>query len=154
MGRYINVKPLNETIDAIKANIQFRRDLLDRELADKIRDTELVRQAMAMLDGAGIPMHVSQYDDPHRLRINLGERLTKADNNRITQQLVTIRQLLGKMKLYGKDLENAKRRLIGVELKCEDWPVTVTYLQRLPRNAKCKIVSRRQPRYSTLVCNT
>jgi hypothetical protein len=32
--------------------------------------------------------------------------------------------------------------------------VTVTYLQRLPRNAKCKIVSRRQPRYSTLVCNT
>jgi hypothetical protein len=69
--------------------------------------------------------------------------------------LPRVYRTLGKLALYGKQLQDAKTRMIEVTLEAVDYPcVKVHYLQKLP--CKCKIVTQRENAYrrKVLVCGT
>jgi hypothetical protein len=108
------------------------------------RDVDLVFQAAALLDAAGFEVPViSNYNcTGFHLDIERGD-------------LQRVYGAVGRLKLDGKDIVDCKKRTIRVSLKAAEYPcITFCYVTKLPRKAKCKIVTCRQKayRYKTLVC--
>lgn len=133
--------------------IQRARDEYERAV-QTIGDTY---QIAADLDAAGIPIDLGRWSSMETLRIDLGLRPDPRRQRRAYREwvstLATCKRILGVMKDAGRDLYDAKKRLVQQHLRPEAHPqVTLTYRRRLERDSKCKIVRKRGSGYSALVC--
>jgi len=154
-----NIRTLAEVEAAIHREAEERKAYLRKQLAEvdalaaqKLEQAVAVRQAAALVEGHGIPCRFPSWDDGTACHIDLGLVLTKQDRKRLVSDLAKLRAVLGRRKDGGRSLDNAKRRLVQVEYAYPDFPgITVSWKERLPKNAKCRI-ERRRSYYSTLVC--
>jgi hypothetical protein len=51
----------------------------------------------------------------------------------VTEKLVTIHKVLGRLKVVDKGLSDARRRLVGIHLQAEEWPTVRARLLRRPK---------------------
>jgi len=120
---------------------------------EKVKQIEENFQAAALLDAAGIPLDIHEYSTLHYLHVELGERgRSQKDRRAFVQTLHTIREALGcRLTVRNKDTASGKNR-VQITLVPVDWQgVSIRYTERLPRSAKCRIVTRKSS-YRTLIC--
>jgi hypothetical protein len=155
------VKPLQECIDSIKkgckesieSSIKYHRD----QCTEKIAKVERNRPIMALLDAAGFKIKTYYWDHGADFKVELGFfPSTKSGSRALAENLRTIRQLLdAKLGTLGKELaDNGESKgHVVFTLQPPDFPgMRITYTRRLPRGAKCKIVTTRST-YRRLVCD-
>jgi hypothetical protein len=154
------VKPLQECIDTIKkgceesieSSIKYHRD----QCAEKVAKVERNRPIMALLDGAGFRIKAYYWDHGADFKVELGFfPSTKSGSRALAGQLRTIRQLIDvKLGTPGKELadDGESKGHVLFTLQPPDLPgMRITYTRRLPRGAKCKIVTTRST-YRRLIC--
>jgi hypothetical protein len=127
-----------------------------KRYAEQIKSIEEHRRLLPMLDAEGVPVTVYEWDNLASMRLSLGVRPeTKKGRAEFAKMLQTIRRVLEcPLKFEGKSLADARKKLVRIYLKAEQYPnVTVTYETKLPKGAKCRVV-RKKVRYSeaSLVC--
>src|SRR5262245_35498810 len=106
--------------------------------------------AVALLRAAGCEEQLDRW--------NKGWVSRKVENP--ATDLPRVRKVIGRLQLAGKELVNARRRLVEVTLRAADYPsVHVRYETRMPRRKRCgrpprcRIVTQVR-RVSRLVCET
>jgi hypothetical protein len=73
------------------------------------------------------------------------------------EDLKRMHNALGRLKLSGKEVVDCKKRTICVSLTPVTYPpITIQYVTRLPKTARCQIVTQRQPAYTykAIVCKS
>jgi hypothetical protein len=144
------IKPLQECIDNIKkgcaesteSSIKYHKD----QCAEKIAKVERNRPIMALLDAAGFKIKTYYWDHGTDLKVELGFfPSTRAGSRSLADKLRTIRQLIdAKLGTPGKELADESKGHVLFTLQPPDFPgMRITYTRRLPRGAKCKIVTTR-----------
>jgi hypothetical protein len=113
--------------------------------AERLQSIDQTYQAAALLDAAGfeVPTFTNWNNDGFHLEVE-------------QRDLPRVYRALGRLKLAGKDLADCKKRLIKIALRPVDYPsIVIRYQTKLPRKAKCKIVTVREKarRYKSLVCD-
>jgi hypothetical protein len=154
------IKPLSECIDNIKkgceesieSSVKYHRD----QCAEKIAKVERSRPIMALLDAAGFKIMTYYWDHGADFKVELGFfPSTKSGSRALADILRTIRQLIdAKLGTPGKELadDGESKGHVLFTLQPTDFPgMRITYTRRLPRAAKCKIVTTRST-YRRLVC--
>jgi len=112
---------------------------------ERQRDIDLTFQAAALLSGAGFEVPPFSTWAPWNGFTLLVQR----------QDLKRLHDVLGRLKLSGKSVADCKKRTICISLNAVNYPpITIEYITKLARSAKCKIVTQRQKAYTykTLVC--
>lgn len=117
----------------------------------RIEKAETNRQALALLDGAGVAVSYAS-DTMTTLKLGFFPN-TKKGNAEMAQKVRQVREALGcAIKLAYKEVDDAKKQLICLTLKPADYPtVCIDIVRKLGKKAKCRIV-RQKSVYSTLVC--
>jgi hypothetical protein len=131
------------------AETQRREDFkrVEKCFQERKREIDLTFQAAALLSGAGFEVPPFSTWGPW----NGFTLMVKRDD------LKRVHDVLGRLKLYNKGLVDGKKRTICISLKAVSFPtVSIEYITKLARTARCKIVTQRQKAYTykTLVCET
>jgi hypothetical protein len=152
----INVRPIEDVINSVRREMADSLESTRKRYEERIKAIEQHRRLLPLLDAEGIPLDIYQWDDLSCLDISLGLRPeTKKGRSEFAKKLQVIRQVLDcPLKVHGKGLHDARKKLVRFYLRPEQYPnVTVTYETKLPKNAKCRIV-RRKVRFTdaNLVC--
>jgi hypothetical protein len=119
-----------------------------KERVERARQT---REALQKLEAAGV---VLAHCHTTYAYIELGFfPTTKGGNSRLAEAVRRVRLALGcKLDMDGKEVNDAKKRLVTVTLRATNYPsVRVQFERKLPKGAKCRIV-RCRTSYTTLVC--
>jgi hypothetical protein len=151
----LNLPTLNELIEKYRKDaIQEARASIKnaREHAqERIKKAETNRQALALLDGAGV--EISCFG-PGYAYVSLGFfPNTPGGNRKLAEAVRHIRDVLGcRLHLDSKEVDSAKKKTVLFTLKPVEFPtIRVQFSRKLPKDAKCKIV-RQHSVYSQLVC--
>src|SRR5262249_52673618 len=97
-------------------------------IADRWKEAAQPGAAVALLRAAGCEEQLDGW--------NLGWVSRKVENP--ATDLPRIRKAIGRLQLAGKELVNARRRLVEVTLRAVDYPsVHVRYETRMPRRKRC-----------------
>jgi hypothetical protein len=127
---------------------EYHREALasaERSLKERKERIDATFQGAAWLSGAGFtvpPIHKYNWND---LQVAVEKT-----------ELKRVHDALGRLKLSGKHIDDCKKRIIRVDLTPVAYPsITISYTTKLPRKAKCKIVTQRQRAYTykTLLCD-
>jgi hypothetical protein len=147
---------LVEMLEEQKVHFNRRaKEMLD----DRKREIERLEkgfQLVPMLDAAGLLDH-ARWSHGYFLSISLGAKPSgKRARYDFTRKLTALRQIFGcPLKIRYKSLHDPKKRLIRVHLNPDDefWQhFDIEYIDKLPRNGRCKVVKRRcRPDYD-LTC--
>jgi hypothetical protein len=155
--RKVELLPIQEVIDNLKAeceqHIRSEVDYYRKSLAERIEKVERNRPVWALLDAAGIDMYLSKHTTCDT-DIELGFfPSTKAGSRELADKLRLIRGILEcKLGLPSKRVANDKKGHIAFTLSPDAYPgIDICYTRRLPKGAKCKIVTQRSV-YRSLVC--
>lgn len=124
--------------------IASEKQAAEQRLADKIRKIENTYLAHGLLVGEGVALSANEYE------------LTGADWEIDVKQLPAIRRALGRLQLVNKTAVQNKRSYVWMVIAPADKAfehLHFRYRQKLPKGAKCRIISRRYS-YSSkaLVC--
>ena len=146
----INVRPIEAVLADVRQELCQSLDAMRKRYEERIKNIEQHRRLLPLLDAEGLPIHVYQWDDLSSLHIDLGLRPeTKRGRTEFARKLQAIRRVLEcPLKVDGKSLADARKKLVRMYLKAEGYPnVTVTYQTKLSKGAKCRVV-RKKVRYS------
>jgi hypothetical protein len=121
---------------------------------ERIKQIAETRQALALLDAANIDFRVPYYTKGAEAQITLGFfSNSKKSNRSLAKQLRDIRVALGcSLGDVDKSIEDSDKRLLKYSMKAKDFNVRVTFIKKLPKAAKCKMV-RQTTSYVSLVCD-
>ena len=113
---------------------------------ERVKAIDQTFQGAALLSGAGFQVpEVSSWGPWNGFTLHV----EKSDLKRV-------HDAVGRLRLAGKDVADCKKRTICIRLQATAYPpIIVEYITKLPRSAKCKIVTQRQKAYSykALVCD-
>ncbi len=146
--------PMHEAIEPAKRN---RDEWIASCVESYTKDCiERNRPLIAMLDSEGFETDNLWGAHGAEFRVKLGFfPSSRVGSRRLAEKLRTIRHILGcKLGLSAKCLEDGgeSKRHVQVKLTPEEVPgCSITYTRRLPRGAKCKIVTPRST-YRRLIC--
>ena len=152
--------PMDEAIDRAKKNrdewIASCVESHTKECQEKIERIERNRPLIAMLDSEGFEIDNLWGAHGAEFRVKLGFFPSSgAGSRQLADKLRTIRHILGcKLGQPAKCLEDGgvAKGHIQFKLTPEDVPgCSIVYTRRLPRGAKCKVVTTRST-YRRLVC--
>jgi hypothetical protein len=155
MGTSIQLDNLNDIISRIRE--QGEKDAEQwaknaREQAEQsVKDAEQTRLAILLLGSVGIePTHI--YDTSVRIVLGFFPSTLKG-NRALATTIRRFREALGcRITVEGKDVHDARKKQIRFILRAEDFPtLQITFLRRLPRGAKCRIV-KQSTSWNRLVC--
>jgi len=158
MARVIALKPINEIVAKLRE--RYDRDAAEaverykRYGDEAIAKVDNNRRAFAMLDAAGIDLQLYEWDNGVCATIDLGFfPSTRAGSRALADKLRTIRVALeSKLGLPEKGIVDDKRAHLRFTICPVDFPeIKIVYQRRLPKGAKCKIVTTRST-YRSLVC--
>lgn len=155
MNKY-NLRPIQDIIEKVKDEMRDQFRQARERCAERIASIEKHRLVIPMLDAEGVPMKFHSWDDQSSLDIDLGLRPeSRRGKAEFARQLVAIRRILGRLRMTGQDVGDHRKRLVQVSLGSHDYPrVRIRYTTRLPKGAKCKIVTKRRSYVtSSLVCD-
>jgi len=125
-----------------------------RWATEKVKNIEDNRRAFAMLDAAGIDLQLYSWDRGANYEINLGFfPSTRIGSRALADKLRTIRVALDcKLGQPEKGVVDDKRAHLQFTIHPVDFTgIKIRYERRLPKGAKCRIVTQRST-YRTLVC--
>lgn len=152
---FAGLKPINEMVKNLRERCEQEINAVRARYEKYISEAEEYRRIIPMLDAEGVPMFIPQWDDVGAPQINLGYPKLKREKKKFVAALRAIRRVLEcPLKKRGTYIENSRRKTVKVTLEPEKYPgIQITYIQKLPKDAKCKIVRKRQRYTSTaLVC--
>ena len=127
---------------------EFYKDRLEcalRYLKENREQIDQTFQGAALLSGAGFTVEAIYKYNWNSLYVTVEK-----------DDLKRVHEAVGRLKLYGKQLRDCKKRLIEVTLQSVHYPtIKIQYVTKLPKQAKCKIVTQREKArtYKTLVCS-
>jgi hypothetical protein len=161
MASTINLRPINTIIAEARdrAEQETRREIarIQANLDETIQNIERNRMVLPLLCEV-VNLNLPDWSDGSYLSIDLGERpRTRKGRAEFAQKLTALRAILGQLRVQDRDVYSARRKLIIVRCRSEEFPsIQVRYLTKLPKNAKCRIECHRRTRYTThcLVCPT
>ena len=142
-------KARQEAINRVRETVKYARE----EAKRKVERAQTTRAALELLDAAGIDLDQYCYGNTY-VSMSLGFfPMTSTGNRKLAAAIRRIRQALGcQVRMEGKSLGDAKKKLVTFSLTPVNFPtVDVSYSRKLPKNAKCKIVTQRSV-YRSLVC--
>jgi hypothetical protein len=156
MSKFVNLPTIDQfaaecrknAIESVRRSVQYARE----EAKQKVENAKQTRMAMERLDAAGI--EVSCYGNTY-VHIDLEFfHSTGAGNRKLAEAVRGIRKALGcQVKMDEKDLADAKKKLVAITLRPVNYPtVRIRYTRKLPKTAKCRIVTHRSI-YRSLVCD-
>lgn len=146
MSNYINVRPIEAVLADVRQEMWRSLDATRKRYAERIKNIEEHRRLLPMLDAEGLPINVYDWEDLASIRIDLGVRPeTKRGRAEFARKLQAIRRVLEcPLKFESKSLADARKKLVRMYLKAEQYPnVTVVYSTKLPKGAKCRVVRKK-----------
>lgn len=142
----VAAKILAEEFDGLKQYVQTVRENINERTSRSERNRRLIMD----LVGAGIEVWVNEYTKTGEyFRVILGgPHKSPRAQAKLQAKLVTVATILGgSLGKPATDIHNARRREITIEFRPDKVPgCTVTYVEKLPKGAHCKIVRERQSR--------
>lgn len=136
---------INQATELAESYRKRAHECAEKDYQENVKAIAAIYQGLALLDGAGITVPaVTNYTWNW---VNVA--IEKAD-------LKKVYHAIGRMELYTKEVHDCKKRTITITLKSVNYPsINLHYIDKLPRKAKCKIVTERQKArsYKTLVCS-
>jgi hypothetical protein len=156
MSKFVNLPTIDQfaaecrknAIESVRRSVQYARE----EARTKVENARQTRMALERLDAAGI--EVACYGNTY-VHIDLGFfHSTGTGNRKLAEAVRGIRKALGcQVKMDEKDLADAKKKLVTITLRPVIFPtVRIRYTRKLPKTAKCRIVTHRSI-YRSLVCD-
>lgn len=151
------MKTLNQLIDQANefydTEVKRSQERLEKQRQKTIEGIESVRMLTPeLLEVVGDKLDINSWDGSGAT-IRLGEKPSSRQRQKLEEFkrcLVQLRNILGNLKETGKDVQDAQRRTVRVELTSSLYPsIRIVYYCKLPRGAKCKI---ERSHYHTLVC--
>ena len=156
MSKFVNLPTIDQfaaecrknAIETVRRSVLYARE----DAKKKVEDAKQTRMAMERLDAGSI--EVACYGNTY-VHIDLGFfHSTGAGNRKLAKAVRGIRKALDcQVKLDEKDLADAKKKLVSITLRPVNFPtVRIRYTRKLPKTAKCRIVTHRSV-YRSLVCD-
>jgi hypothetical protein len=144
-------KAITEKVATLTQGIRGSIDYHERQLAqerEKLNKVEAqVIESVALaerLRAAGFTVRESSWDNDLTVETEQGS-------------LTAVYRMVGRLELTDKEVEYPRRRTVRVTLRAVNFPaVRVTYVTKLPQNAKCRIerkTTRSRSTYHRLVCD-
>lgn len=159
------LRPLPEIILNVKESTVKRIEELQRDEERKIKQIERNRSLLADLVGAGIDVgNIYSWETLETMEIPMGTLNTMPGKKASAQERKTfletfkkVREIVGApIKQAYKSLESSKFKTVKITMHTENFPgVDFTYVCKLPKDSKCKIVRAKYRSYSSasLVCD-
>lgn len=159
--RNINLQPINEAVAEVKSDLEreiarYKNYIKEarKEAKVKIKEIETARPILADLDAAGVDMTVYRFGTTATIDLGFFP-CSKAGNARLAAEVRRVRLAVG-CKLAKTDrleIADAGKKHVRYELRAENLDIRVTFVRKLARTAKCKIVTKTEKSsYTRLVC--
>lgn len=158
----MNIKPISQLVAEFAEEKRLSLEAESKRTVTRIKRMERNRSLLADLDAIGISVFTYYNDNLEDMEVPLGstgtlsgKKAQAAEKAAFMTTLKKVRELVGGPLLkYEQRISNEKKKLIEVVLTNDSFPgVNFTYICKLSKNAKCKIVrTTYRNSHASLVC--
>lgn len=159
----VRLRPLNEIVKTLEETYERRKrtmlEYLEKERLEKLSNIEKNRQSLPLITEV-VDLSLSSWENGDQITVDLGEkpaaRAKKADKEAFKAKLISLRDILGNLKVQCTNTQDTSRKLIRVTLASPNYPgIEVRYVRKLLKTDKCQLKKVRHKAYTSyeLVCD-